>query len=32
MAATLLYQGHGSVRIVTGEGKVINLNFHRISD
>lgn len=23
MAATLLYQGHGSVRIVTGEGKVI---------
>ena len=23
MAATLLYQGHGSVRIVTGEGKII---------
>ena len=26
MAATLLYQGHGSVRIVTGEGKVIYLD------
>lgn len=26
MAATLLYQGHGSVRIVTGEGKVIYID------
>jgi L-ascorbate metabolism protein UlaG (beta-lactamase superfamily) len=26
MAATLLYQGHGSVRVVTGEGKVIYID------
>ena len=26
MTATLLYQGHGSVRIVTGEGKVIYID------
>lgn len=26
MTATLLYQGHGSVRVVTGEGKVIYID------